>query len=85
LPQFVGHSIRLHPAIILIVLLVGAEFFGILGMFLAAPVTAIARMLLKFYVVEPEVRRRKLGGAGAAKQEEEFEPDELEQGLRKVS
>ncbi len=80
LPQLVGHSIKLHPAIILIVLLVGGEFFGILGMFLAAPVAAILRMLLNLYVVEPEVRRRKspdmaLDGHG----------DDMEESLRKVS
>ncbi|HEX2999915.1 MAG TPA: AI-2E family transporter [Armatimonadota bacterium] len=59
LPELIGHSVRLHPSIILIVLLVGSEFFGILGMFLAAPVAAIGRVLLNLYVVEPEMRRRK--------------------------
>lgn len=59
LPQLVGHRIHLHPAIVLIALLIGAEFFGILGMLLAAPVAAIGRMLLNLYVVEPEMRKRR--------------------------
>jgi hypothetical protein len=44
--------------VILIVLLIGAEFFGLLGMFLAAPVAAVVRELVYFYVVAP--RRRRL-------------------------
>ncbi|MDH7568602.1 MAG: AI-2E family transporter [Armatimonadota bacterium] len=87
LPELIGHSIKLHPAVILIVLLVGAEFFGILGMFLAAPVTAILRMLLNVYVVEPEMRRRKEAVAGPESMVLPEAPCELpdEEDLRKVS
>ena len=65
---------------VLIVLLIGGEFFGILGMFLAAPVAAIGRLLLGFYIVEPELRRRKLGSEAPVELVEE-----PESAFRKVS
>jgi predicted PurR-regulated permease PerM len=59
LPKLIGYQMRLHPAVIIIVLLIGAEFFGILGMFLAAPVAAILRELIRFYVIAPRARNEK--------------------------
>jgi len=53
MPKLIGHRMQLHPAMIIIVLLVGAEFFGILGMFMAAPVAAIVRVLVRFYLIGP--------------------------------
>ena len=53
MPKFIGHRIHLHAAVVIIVLLVGAEFFGLLGMFLAAPLAAIARILIAHYVLRP--------------------------------
>src|SRR5439155_25122063 len=41
MPKLIGYQIRLHPAIIIIVLLIGSEFFGLIGMFLAVPIAAI--------------------------------------------
>jgi predicted PurR-regulated permease PerM len=57
LPKLIGHRMRLHPAVILISLLIGSEFFGMLGMFLAAPVAAIIRELARYYVIEPRTRQ----------------------------
>lgn len=57
LPLLIGERMRMHPAVIIIVLLIGAEFFGILGMFLAAPVAAAARELVRFYVIEPRTKQ----------------------------
>lgn len=51
MPKLIGHHIHLHPALVLIVLMVGGEFFGILGMFLAAPAAAVIRTLYGFYVL----------------------------------
>jgi len=53
MPKFIGHRIHLHAAVVIIVLLVGAEFFGLLGMFLAAPLAAIGRVLIAHYVLRP--------------------------------
>jgi len=53
MPKFIGHRIHLHAAVVIIVLLIGAEFFGLLGMFLAAPLAAIGRVLVGHYILRP--------------------------------
>ena len=53
MPKFIGHRIHLHAALVIIVLLIGGEFFGLLGMFLAAPLAAIGRVLIAHYVIRP--------------------------------
>jgi len=53
MPKFIGHRIHLHAAVVIVVLLIGAEFFGLLGMFLAAPLAAIGRILVNYYVIRP--------------------------------
>jgi len=53
MPKFIGHRIHLHAAVVIVVLLIGAEFFGLLGMFLAAPLAAIARILVNYYIIRP--------------------------------
>ena len=57
MPQLIGHRLQLHPAVVIIVLLIGAEFFGIIGMFLAAPVAAVCRELLRRYYIRPREHR----------------------------
>ena len=57
MPKIIGYHMRLHPAIIIIVLLIGSEFFGLIGMFLAAPLAAIVRVLIQYYVIRPQFRR----------------------------
>jgi predicted PurR-regulated permease PerM len=58
MPKFLGHALNLHAVVIIIVLLIGGEFFGLMGMFLAAPVTALGRVLLEHYVIRPRRRTR---------------------------
>jgi predicted PurR-regulated permease PerM len=53
MPKFIGHRIHLHAALVIIVLLIGYEFFGLLGMFMAAPVAAFGRVLVSYYVIRP--------------------------------
>lgn len=59
MPRLIGYRMHLHPAIVIIVLLVGAEFFGLIGMFLAAPVAAIIRELIQLYYLNPRKRAVK--------------------------
>ena len=59
MPKFLGHRLHLHAAIIIVALLIGGEFFGLMGMFLAAPVAALARTLIMHYVVVPRRRRER--------------------------
>lgn len=53
MPKLIGYRLNLHPAAVIIVLLIGAEFLGIIGMFLAAPVAAIVRELIRLYYIGP--------------------------------
>lgn len=58
MPKLIGHRMHLHAAVVIIALLVGGEFFGLLGMFLAAPVAAVIKVLVNFYIVDPGAARR---------------------------
>jgi predicted PurR-regulated permease PerM len=46
-PRVVGDKVGLHPVIIMIAVLIGAELFGILGILLAVPVAAILNVLMR--------------------------------------
>ena len=46
MPRVLAGSAKLHPVYIIIALLVGAEFLGVLGMFIAVPVAAVLRVLI---------------------------------------
>jgi len=59
MPRLIGDRLSLHPAVVIIVLFIGAEFFGLLGMFLAAPVAAVIRDVLRFYYVRPNLLKSK--------------------------
>ncbi|MDX1932794.1 MAG: AI-2E family transporter [Capsulimonadales bacterium] len=56
MPQFLGQALNLHAVIIIIALLIGGEFFGLMGMFLAAPVAALIRVLVMHYFILPNRR-----------------------------
>ena len=59
MPHFLGHHLHLHAVIILVALLIGGEFFGLMGMFLAAPLAALARVLILHFFVIPRRRQEK--------------------------
>jgi predicted PurR-regulated permease PerM len=44
MPRVIGHQAALHPVVVIISLLVGGEFLGLLGMFIAVPIVAILRV-----------------------------------------
>lgn len=46
-PKVVGDSVGLHPVIIMIVLLIGADVSGIFGMLLAVPVAATVKNIIE--------------------------------------
>lgn len=47
-PRIVGRRMDLHPLVIIVGVLIGAELLGILGMLLAAPTIASARVLVGY-------------------------------------
>ncbi|MBK5274013.1 MAG: AI-2E family transporter [Desulfuromonadales bacterium] len=46
-PRVVGKSIGLHPLVAIVALLIGGQMFGIMGMLLAVPVTAVLQVFLR--------------------------------------
>lgn len=46
-PKVVGESVGLHPAMVLIALMVGGSYFGIVGMILALPTCAVLMVFAK--------------------------------------
>ena len=47
-PRISGKAVQLHPALIMVVLVLGNEVAGLVGMLLAVPLTAILRDLFKY-------------------------------------
>jgi predicted PurR-regulated permease PerM len=64
-PRIVGRSAGLHPLLVLIALVVGAQF-GLGGLVLAVPGAIVARVLLKELWWEPLLARRAAEGPGEA-------------------
>ncbi|MFO8082120.1 MAG: AI-2E family transporter [Armatimonadota bacterium] len=59
-PKLMAEGAELHPIAVLVGLLVGAEFFGMIGVFVAVPVLAAGRVALihyRAYVAEGEASR----------------------------
>lgn len=46
-PKVVGESVGLHPAMVLIALMIGGSYFGIVGMILALPASAVLLVLVR--------------------------------------
>jgi predicted PurR-regulated permease PerM len=53
-PNVMGQAIDLHPIIVILSLLIGGQLFGIAGMVLAVPVSAILKVLLKHLWITEE-------------------------------
>ncbi|MCL7453185.1 MAG: AI-2E family transporter [Anaerolineae bacterium] len=47
-PRIAGESVQLHPAVVMVVLVMGNELGGFLGMIIAVPITAIIRDIFKY-------------------------------------
>jgi predicted PurR-regulated permease PerM len=47
-PRIAGQSVKLHPALVMVVLIVGNELAGFVGMLVAVPVSAIIRDIFKY-------------------------------------
>lgn len=58
-PKILGHTVELHPAIIIFSIIVGEHFFGVTGLLFGVPVAAIVRSVIQFvyqeyFLVAPE-------------------------------
>jgi len=49
-PTIIGHASRLHPIIVMIVLIIGGLTFGFWGVLLAIPVTIFFREFMNYFL-----------------------------------
>jgi predicted PurR-regulated permease PerM len=56
-PLILGRFIRVHPLLLIFSTLLGASLFGLIGMFLAAPVAALAKETFLFTMERVQARR----------------------------
>jgi predicted PurR-regulated permease PerM len=56
-PLILGRFTKVHPLLLIFSTLLGASLFGLIGMFLAAPVTAVAKETFLFVMERVEARR----------------------------
>jgi predicted PurR-regulated permease PerM len=56
MPYVIGERMSLHPVVIILVLLVGQEFGGLLGMFFAPPIAALVRVVIRRYWLQCHLR-----------------------------
>ena len=45
-PRIVGESVGLHPAVVIVALLIGGDLFGFLGLLVAVPLAAVAKVFV---------------------------------------
>jgi predicted PurR-regulated permease PerM len=45
-PRIVGGSVGLHPAVVIVALLIGGDLFGFLGLLIAVPAAAVAKVFI---------------------------------------
>ena len=64
-PMILGKSTNLHPITVLVSILIGVGFLGILGAFLAVPVVALAKVLLEDYLLTRPPYQEDADGTGA--------------------
>lgn len=49
-PHILGEGLKTSPILIIFAVTVGGAFFGVLGMFLAVPIAAIAKIIIEDYI-----------------------------------
>ncbi len=47
-PRIMGNAVRFHPALVMVIIVVGSQVAGVLGILLAVPVAAIIRDIYKY-------------------------------------
>lgn len=48
-PKILGHTVELHPAIIVFAIVIGEHFFGPVGLLFGVPVAAMIRSILRYF------------------------------------
>jgi predicted PurR-regulated permease PerM len=49
IPNIVGKFVNVHPVVVLCALFIGARIGGVMGIFLALPVSAVLKVLFNYF------------------------------------
>lgn len=49
-PKIIGGSVGLHPVVVILVVIIGGSYFGVVGMLLAVPFSAILKIIVSFAI-----------------------------------
>ncbi|MDX1658348.1 MAG: AI-2E family transporter [Nitriliruptorales bacterium] len=77
-PNVVSRTVKVHPVTVILGLLVAGTLYGILGMFVAIPVIAAAKLVVVYVLVTRVPSMRHLAGADPALFDDEGEPEPRE-------
>jgi predicted PurR-regulated permease PerM len=58
-PNVMKHQVGVHPAVVIIVLIAAGAVFGLIGLLIAVPVTAMLQSVLKYYLLERKHTRSR--------------------------
>ena len=79
-PRIQGHAVGVHPAIVMVALMVGSETAGLWGVLLSVPVTAVGRDIFNYFHAEwsepPEPEAASSDQDGESADESETTPVE---------
>lgn len=65
-PRIIGDRVRLNPALVVFAVLIGGKLGGVLGIFIAIPVVAAAKVVLAYWWVQNETSHHDDAAAKAA-------------------
>ena len=51
-PRIIGDRMRLNPALVIFAVLLGGKLWGVIGIFIAIPVVAVAKVILAYWWVQ---------------------------------
>lgn len=74
-PMLQGKSMSLHPAVVLLSVMLGGSLFGVTGAFLAVPVAATAAEVFRYMDERIELKTRRKQPAVGFDDDEDDEPD----------
>ena len=49
-PKILGDQVNISPIMVISAIIIGGGFFGVIGMFLAVPLFALIKKMMKVYV-----------------------------------
>lgn len=57
-PKIVGESLKISPLVVIFSVTIGGAYFGILGMFLAVPISAVIKLIIEEYIEYKETEEQ---------------------------